>query len=218
MPVSERTAERNAMVEQQLRRRGIRDQRVLHAMAAVPRHAFVREADQEHAYEDRPLPIGHGQTISQPYMVAFMMEALELRGGERVLEVGAGSGYQAAVLAQLAAHVDTVEREPELAGAAQARLRELGLDKVVRVIVGDGSLGYPEGAPYNAIVVAAAAPSVPPAYMEQLAEGGRLVIPVGGLDYQEVRQIRKVAGQAVTRTLGHCRFVPLTGARGWRLD
>ncbi len=212
-------AERRAtMVEEQLRRRGIRDARVLQAMCDTPRHEFVSPEQIEQAYADRALAIGQGQTISQPYMVALMLQALELRGHEKVLEVGTGSGYQAAVLALLAARVITMESNPILVTAARQRLKQFGLEGTLTVIEGDGSLGYSPEAPYDGIVVAAAAPEVPDAYLEQLVEGGRLVIPLGALEEQELRLIRKVQGQPVGRTLGYCRFVPLTGSRGWRLD
>ena len=218
-PVAEWAAvERRAMVEMQLRRRGIRDERVLEAMGEVPRHEFVAAADVEHAYEDHPLPIGHGQTISQPYIVALMLEALELKGYERVLEIGTGSGYQAAILARLAARVYTMELDPELAETARDRLAKMGLAGSMEVIVGDGSLGYPQAAPFDALIVAAAAPQLPECYVDQLGEGGRLVIPVGTLDQQDLHQFRKVGGRVVSRSLGHRRFVPLTGARGWRLE
>ncbi|MBI3934314.1 MAG: protein-L-isoaspartate(D-aspartate) O-methyltransferase [Acidobacteria bacterium] len=206
------------MVEMQLRRRGIRDERVLEAMGEVPRHEFVAPADREHAYEDHPLPIGHGQTVSQPYMVAVMLEASELKGYERVLEVGTGSGYQAALLTRLAAHVYTMERDAELAQEAQERLQAMGLSGAVEVIQGDGSLGLPILAPYDAIIVAAAAPNIPASFLDQLAEGGRLVIPVGTLEQQELRQVRKIGDRTVSRLLGYCRFVPLTGSRGWQPD
>ena len=210
-------SQRQAMVEQQLRRRGIRNPRLLSVMAAVPRHEFVSSSAWEQAYEDHPIPIGYGQTISQPYMVALMVDALELQGTEKVLEVGTGSGYQAAVLAGVARHVYTIERDPVLAEEARARLAQMGLSGSVEVITGDGSVGFREAAPYDGIIVAAAAPSVPPALFDQLTEGGRLVIPVGELDNQELRQIRKVAGQPVAQMLGYCRFVPLTGSSGWQV-
>ena len=208
---------RRVMVEQQLRRRGIHDGRVLEAMGQVARHEFVLPEQMEEAYEDFPLPIGQGQTISQPYMVAAMVEALKLKGIERVLEVGTGSGYQAAVLVRLAARVYTIECDPILFRSASERLARMGLLDSIVVLEGDGSLGYPPAAPYDGILVAAAAPNVPDCYLEQLAEGGRLVIPVGALDCQELRQICKFRGQPVSRMLGYCRFVPLTGSRGWRL-
>jgi protein-L-isoaspartate(D-aspartate) O-methyltransferase len=187
-------------------------------MRDTPRHEFVSPDQIEQAYVDRPLSIGQGQTISQPYMVALMMQALELHGHEKVLEVGTGSGYQTAVLASLAARVITMESNPVLAASARQRLKRLGLEAKVTVIEGDGSLGYGPEAPYAGIVVAAAAPNIPDVYLEQLVEGGRLVIPVGELGEQELRLIRKVQGEPVGRTLGYCRFVPLTGSCGWRLD
>ena len=207
--------QRRAMVETQLRRRGIRDERVLKAMGEVPRHEFVPPELLRESYEDHPLPIGGGQTISQPYIVAQMVEALALQGGERVLEVGTGSGYQAAVLARLAARVYTVECEPSLARTARERLNRLGFGDTVEVIEGDGSAGYAPGAPYDGMLVAAAAPDVPMQLIEQLAEGGRLVIPVGERDSQELRLIRKLDGTPVVTKLGYCRFVPLLGAHGW---
>jgi len=206
------------MVEDQLRRRGVRDERVLEAMSLVPRHEFVPAALIAEAYEDNALPIGQGQTISQPYMVAAMTGALELKGTERVLEVGTGSGYQAAVLARLAAHVFTMESEPQLFRSAQERLTRLGLANTITVLFGDGSLGYPPAAPFDGIIVAAAAPKVPSCYLEQLVEGGRLVIPVGSRETQELQRIRKVRGMAQSQVLGYCRFVPLTGTQGWRTD
>ncbi|MGH9782863.1 MAG: protein-L-isoaspartate(D-aspartate) O-methyltransferase [Terriglobia bacterium] len=206
---------RRAMVERQLRRRGIRDERVLEAMGELPRHEFVPPELFSQAYEDHPLPIGGGQTISQPYMVAAMLEALELEGTERVLEVGTGSAYEAALLARLAAHVYTIECDAALARSAKERLDRMGLGVVVEVIEGDGSLGYPPAAPYDGILVAAAAPEIPPCLLEQLVEGGRLAIPVGDRDCQELRQIRKRQASPVVRHLGYCRFVPLLGAHGW---
>lgn len=208
------------MVSRQLRGRGIRDQRVLQAMLEVPRHEFVAPEFRHQAYDDRPLPIGAGQTISQPYMVAIMTESLGLRGHEKVLEIGTGSGYQAAVLARLAACVYTIERERELVDTARGilgRLAEAGLLELSRLelIEGDGTEGYAAAAPYDGILVAAAAPSVPRALEEQLAEGGRLVIPVGNLDYQQLRLIRRVSGQLTASVVNECRFVPLVGRHGW---
>ncbi|MBI4460399.1 MAG: protein-L-isoaspartate(D-aspartate) O-methyltransferase [Acidobacteria bacterium] len=203
------------MVERQLRARGIRDERVLEAMSRIPRHEFVPHEQWEEAYEDHPLPIDHGQTVSQPYIVASMVEALELKGTERVLEVGTGSGYQAAILALLAARVYTIEYDAALARVAEERLARLGVADSVVVICGDGSLGYPPAAPFDGIIVAAAAAQVPENYLNQLADGGRLVIPVGSLDTQELRQIRKLGDQTLSRSLGYCRFVPLKGERGW---
>ena len=206
------------MVEKQLRRRGIRDARVLAAMRTVPRHEFIPGEPGGEAYADEPVLIGAGQTISQPYMVAAMAEALELAGSERVLEVGAGSGYHAAVLAELAAEVFTIEREPPLVELARQNLARLGYRRVT-VIEGDGSLGYPAAAPYQAISVAAGAPEVPARLLEQLDENnGRLVIPVGTLDDQELRLIRKLGGEIHTRVVNFCRFVPLRGAQAWRIS
>jgi protein-L-isoaspartate(D-aspartate) O-methyltransferase len=207
---------RHLMVEHQLERRGIRDPLVLEAMRSVPREAFVPPDLADEAYADGPLPIGEGQTISQPYIVALMVEALELRRGERVLEIGAGSGYAAAVLAEIAAEVYTVERHAPLAREARERLRALGYENV-QLRVGDGSRGWPEHAPYDAIVVAAGAPEVPEALKEQLAVGGRLVIPVGqGRTLQELLRLRRLSETEYQREeLGGVRFVPLVGEQGW---
>jgi len=207
---------RNLMVEHQLERRGIRDPLVLEAMRSVPREAFVPPELAEEAYADGPLPIGEGQTISQPYIVALMVEALELSGGERVLEIGAGSGYAAAVLAEIATEVYTVERHAPLAEEAEARLRRLGYGNV-QIRVGDGSRGWPEHGPFEAIVVAAGAPEVPEPLKEQLAVGGRLVIPVGrGRTLQDLLRLRRVSEtEYVREALGGVRFVPLVGEEGW---
>ncbi|MCL6480437.1 MAG: protein-L-isoaspartate(D-aspartate) O-methyltransferase [Firmicutes bacterium] len=213
-PPADYAALRQAMVEEQLVARGISDPRVLDAMRTVPRDAFVPEEIRPLAYTDQPLPVGEGQTISQPYMVAVMTEALELTGGERVLEVGTGSGYQAAVLARLAREVFTIEQREVLARAAIERLVRLGLSNV-HVRIGDGTLGWPEQAPFDAIVVTAAAPRIPPPLLEQLAEGGRLVIPVGDEHQQELWQVRKHGTQISTRVVNYCRFVPLRGQYGW---
>lgn len=196
------------MVDEQLIRRGIHNPRVLDAMAHVERAKFVPEILQCAAYADRALPILCHQTISQPYIVALMSEALELSGSERVLEIGTGSGYQTAVLAQLAAWVVTIERHAELSQLAAQRLHDQGYRKVT-FVVGDGTQGWPEMAPYDRIVVTAAGPEVPPALFEQLAEGGILVAPIGPAESQELEQVRKVGGQPVVRNLGGCRFVPL---------
>lgn len=206
--------QRRAMVESQLRGRGIKDSRVLEAMQAVPRHLFVPPAVAAAAYADEPLAIGEGQTISQPYIVAAMTEALELTGSERVLEVGAGSGYQAAILSPLAREVIAVEARPMLARTARERLSQLGYSNV-RVEIGDGTLGWPPGAPYDGILVAAAAPMVPPPLIEQLADGGRLVIPLGSAEHQELFRVRKQAGRIVQQALFACRFVPLVGRHAW---
>jgi protein-L-isoaspartate(D-aspartate) O-methyltransferase len=202
------------MVEQQLRGRDVADERVLAAMEKVPRELFVPERLQGRAYDDAALPIGAGQTISQPYMVAKICEALELRGNEHVLDVGTGSGYQAAVLAELAAEVDTIERIPGLAERARASLEAAGADNV-RVHVGDGSRGLPEHAPFDAIAVAAAAPELPPTLYEQLEPRGRIVVPVGTRGIQRLEVIvRSPEGPAVLRTVP-CRFVPLVGEEGF---
>jgi protein-L-isoaspartate(D-aspartate) O-methyltransferase len=207
-------SERCAMIEWQLRRRGIRDERVLQAMFEVPRHEFVPLLYQEAAYDDRPIVIGDGQTISQPYMVAAMTEATEVKPGDRVLEIGTGSGYQAAILAHLGAEVITMERIPRLAEAARKRLCRLGYPGV-QVIAEDGSEGYPAGAPYAAIVVTAAAPAVPQVLVGQLAEGGRLVIPVGTLQLQTLQVIHKHGDKLSVRELDPCQFVPLVGRQAW---
>ena len=202
------------MVEVQLRGRDIVDERVLRAMEQVPRELFVPEGERRLAYSDAALPIGGGQTISQPYMVARICEALALRGDERVLDVGTGSGYQAAVLAELAGEVFTIERLPELAESARARLAAAGYERV-RVHVGDGTLGLPEHAPYDAIAVAAAAPGFPPTLYEQLRARGRLVVPVGSAHGQRLEvAIRSPEGPAVVHSVP-CKFVPLVGAEGF---
>ncbi|HHL38885.1 MAG TPA: protein-L-isoaspartate(D-aspartate) O-methyltransferase [Deltaproteobacteria bacterium] len=203
------------MVETQLVSRGIGQPRVLDAMRTVPRHLFVDDALADSAYGDYPLPIGEGQTISQPFMVAFMTEALELTGPEKVLEVGTGSGYQTAVLSMLADRVFSIERKPRLAQRARRILDELQCTNVV-IRIGDGTLGLPEEAPFDAIIVTAASPSIPPAYTEQLAEGGRLVIPVGEEFVQTLMRIRKENGRLVEEDLGACRFVKLIGRYGWK--
>lgn len=207
-------AERHDMVETQLRRRGIRDVKALEAMMAVPRHEFVPLEYASAAYDDRPLPIGEAETISQPYMVAAMTVAAGVEPGDRALEVGTGSGYQAAILAYLGAQVYSVERNAQLAEAARLRLARLGYPTVT-VIYGDGSEGYPPAAPYQIIVVTAAAPKVPPALLDQLADGGRLVIPVGSLFRQDLLLIFKHGMQTSTRMLDPCMFVPLIGKQAW---
>jgi len=210
-----RREEREQMVGRQLRGRKIRSERVLQAMLRVPRHEFVAEEFCARAYDDAPLPIGEGQTISQPYMVASMSEALELTGSERVLEVGTGSGYQAAVLGRLAREVFTIESRAGLALAARERLARLGGYDNVHVHAGDGTLGLPELAPFDAILVAAAAPEILPPLVAQLAEGGRIVVPVGGSNQQQLMCGRKIGGELQSTALYHCRFVPLVGEYGW---
>jgi protein-L-isoaspartate(D-aspartate) O-methyltransferase len=203
------------MVEHQLRARGIGDERVLAAMARVPRELFVSSELRAHAYADDALPIGHDQTISQPYMVARICAELALHGNEKVLDVGTGSGYQAAVLAELADEVHSIERIPELADRARAALEAAGYADRVHVHVGDGTKGLPEHAPFAAIAVAAAAPELPATLYEQLEPRGRLVVPIGGRGQQMLEVIvRTLEGPAVLRTVP-CRFVPLLGAEGF---
>src|SRR5580692_693054 len=208
-------AERRAMIETQIRKRGVSSPRVLEALASVPRHKFVPEKFREFAYADKPLPIGEGQTISQPYMVAAMTDALELAGPERVLEIGTGSGYQAAVLSLLAREVFSVENHTTLALAAQERLTALGYANV-HVHNGDGSAGLTDAAPYDAILVTAGAPEIPQALASQLREGGRIVIPVGDTENQKLMQGMLEYGKLKSRALFDCRFVPLVGRYGWR--
>ena len=202
------------MIEEQLRGRGIGDERVLAAMAKVPRERFIGSEDATKAYGDYPLPIGAGQTISQPYIVAAMVEALDPRPEDRVLEVGTGTGYQAAILAELAAEVWTIERHVELADKARQILSELGYVNV-HVVHGDGSIGLPQQAPFDRILVAAAAPGIPDSLIQQLANGGRLVMPVGSRLEQQVQVVRKTGGEIVVNAHDPCRFVPLVGAEGW---
>jgi protein-L-isoaspartate(D-aspartate) O-methyltransferase len=199
------------MVEVQLRRRGVRDERVLAAMNRIPREEFVPAESRVQAYIDGPIHVGHGQTISQPYMTALMAELLCLSGTETVLEVGAGCGYAAAVLGQLAAHVVTMELIPALAHVARENLRRTGCDGNVTVVEGDGCLGYPPLAPYRAISVAAAAPEIPEALLAQLDDPGRLVIPVDVVEDQELQVVSKSAGRIDYRVATLCRFVPLRG-------
>jgi protein-L-isoaspartate(D-aspartate) O-methyltransferase len=203
------------MVEEQLAYRGIRDPRVLAVMGRVPRHEFMPEALRTQAYGDHAMPIGEGQTISQPYMVALMTELLALKGDERVLEIGTGSGYQAAILAELCQKVFTVERVKTLADKARATLDRLGYTNVAMKVF-DGTYGWKEMAPFDAIIVTAAAPKVPDALLEQLKEGGRLVIPVGERYSQVLLRVAKSASGVTTTTSVPCMFVPLIGNHGWK--
>jgi protein-L-isoaspartate(D-aspartate) O-methyltransferase len=213
-PEDELTRARRAMVDDQLRARDIVDERVMQAMERVPRELFVPERDRDRAYDDSALPIGDGQTISQPYMVARICEALRLEGDEKVLDVGSGSGYQAAVLAELAAEVFTIERIPELAAKARENLVAAGYDRV-EVRVGDGTLGLPDEAPFGGIAVAAAAPEFPQTLYEQLKPRGRLVVPVGGPRGQRLEvAVRSPEGPAMIHSVP-CRFVPLVGEEGY---
>lgn len=202
------------MVDRQIKARGVSDPLVLAAMRKVPRHLFVPEDYTDAAYDDRPLPIGQGQTISQPYMVAIMTETLKLRGGEKVLEIGTGSGYQSAILAEIANHVVTIERKEGLQKEAARLLRELGYVNV-ESLVGDGSKGHAPGAPYDGIIVTAGAPQVPSSLLDQLAEGGRLVIPVGNAFHQTLTRVTRTEGGTETESLEGCVFVPLIGEYGW---
>lgn len=208
-------ADRLEMIETQIRKRGVSAPRVLEAMAAVPRHEFVPDRFRSDAYADKPLPIAEGQTISQPFMVAAMSAALELTGNESILEIGTGSGYQAAVLALLAREVISVESRTPLALAAQERLMNLGYTNV-HVHNGDGSAGFVDAAPYDAILVTAGAPEIPQILAGQLREGGRLVIPVGDTENQMLMQGKLENGKLKSRSLFNCRFVPLVGRYGWR--
>ena len=206
--------EREHMVKSQLARRGIKDQRVLEAMRQVPRHLFIPEATRNLAYCDGPLPIGHGQTISQPYIVALMTEILALEGQERVLEVGTGSGYQAAILSRLASQVYSVERHAALAQQAEKLFAQLGYDNIV-VRVGNGTLGWPEHSPYEAIIITAAAPDVPQPLTDQLADGGRLVAPVGSQWSQVLVKVRRQGDLLIRERRTAVAFVPLVGKYGW---
>ncbi len=208
-------SQREGMVNEQLRARGIRDENVLAAMTRVPRHEFVSAEYRDQAYEDHPLPIGEGQTLSQPYIVAIMLEVAALAPSDAVLEIGTGSGYVTALLCELTHQVYSVERIASLARDAEATLARLGYVNV-SVWTGDGSQGLPERAPFDAIVVSAAAPRVPEALFAQLREGGRMVIPVGPAHAQELQLVRKVESQAVITDLEGCRFVPLIGGQGYR--
>jgi protein-L-isoaspartate(D-aspartate) O-methyltransferase len=209
--------EREAMVHLQIEQRGIRDQRLLEVMRRIPRHLFTPQQFWDKAYQDGPLPIGLGQTISQPYIVAAMTTMIGLQGDENVLEIGTGSGYQAAVLSRLAHTVHTVERHPELAQRAREVLQALGYNNVI-VHTGDGSLGWLPGAPYQAILVTAAAPSIPRPLIEQMDEGGSLVIPVGGQQGQDLERWRKTGSSIHRESFFPVAFVPLRGQFGWQDD
>jgi protein-L-isoaspartate(D-aspartate) O-methyltransferase len=207
---------REEMIERHLRARGIHDERVLAAVRTIPREEFVPQEWRDLAYSDEPIPIGHGQTISQPYMAVVMAQSLGLNGREIVLDVGSGSGYHAALLAALADRVVSIERIPELAELARRNLEKAGFAEKVLLICGDGSKGYPEMAPYDAISVAAAAPDVPAALLDQLNDPGRLAIPVGSYEDQELRIIEKNGGRLSSRLVTLCRFVPLLCEQGWK--
>ena len=204
---------RRKMVETQLIPRGIKDKKVIEAFLIVPREKFVSENLKEFAYDDTPLPIGEGQTISQPYMVALMTELLQLKGGEKVLEIGTGSGYQAAILSEIGCDVYSVERIPSLATRAGKILQQLGY--IVKIKIGDGTLGWEEYAPYDGIIVTAAGPRTPQSLLTQLKEGGRIVMPVGDMYLQELIRITKVKGKFIKENFGGCQFVPLKGKEGW---
>ena len=212
-PMPNFKANADRMVDRQLRKRGMRDEAVLAAMLSVPRHEFVDETLIGSAYDDRALPTAHGQTISQPYIVGKMTEMLQVGFSQRVLEVGTGSGYQAAILAQLGAQVMSIEFQPELAQNAQSRLKRLGYQ--VDVLVGDGTLGWPERAPFNRIIVTAAAPNLPPSLTEQLSDGGRIVIPLGTQTLQHLTLLVRSGGVWSQEQHTACRFVPLVGKHGW---
>jgi len=205
---------RELMVQRQIISSGVKDKRVIEAMRKVPRHMFVNDAYKESAYGDHPLPIGDDQTISQPYMVASMTECLGLKGDEKVLEIGAGSGYQAAILAELAKEVFTIERMEKLALNAEKVLQELGYQNI-KVKIGDGTMGWEEFAPYDGIIVTAGAPGVPEPLFQQLKENGRLVIPIGDKLVQTLTIVRKVKGKPEEKRLFGCMFVPLVGKYGW---
>jgi protein-L-isoaspartate(D-aspartate) O-methyltransferase len=209
--------QRLKMVESQIRARGIRDPRVLKAMETVPRHLFVNEALRDQAYNDNPLPIDGGQTISQPYIVALMTEAMELKGTEKVLEIGTGSGYQTAVLAELAEHVFSIDRIASLASGARRLIESLNYFNVA-IRVGDGTYGWREEAPFDAVIVTAGAPNIPKTLLEQLAIGGRLVIPAGGRHSQVLIKLTRLSenlNDVKKEDLGGCRFVDLIGEYGW---
>ncbi len=214
LPLDPYVSLRLNMVDHQLRRRSIKDTQVLRAMSQVPRHRFVPVESRDQAYEDYPLPIGEGQTLSQPYIVASMLSSLAIAPSSTVLEIGTGSGYQTALLAEMAQQVYSVERLPSLAQSAELILNDLGYNNV-KIVVADGSEGLPQFAPYDATIVSAAAPRIPPALLEQLGEGGRMIIPVGPSQAQELKLVQKREGRIEIQTLEACRFVPLIGTQGY---
>ncbi len=215
MQEDSRKEERLRMVRDQVEARGVEDRRVLDAMREIPRHLFIPDEFGAAAYHDRPLPIGSGQTISQPYIVGLMTSLLELKQNDKVLEIGAGSGYQAAILSKLARSVITVERLPEIASKAKGMMQRLGISNV-NVVVGDGTLGYAPDAPYDGIIITAASPDIPPPLIDQLADKGRLVAPVGSRDLQQLVRIRKQGDRISRETFGGVVFVPLLGCHGWQ--
>jgi protein-L-isoaspartate(D-aspartate) O-methyltransferase len=214
MDTYSRADERSRMVEYQIRSRGISNPRVLKAMREIPRHLFIPAPYDRSAYEDSPLPIGNGQTIAQPYIVALMTDLLDPKPEGQVLEIGAGSGYQAAILSKLVRHVITIERIPMVADLAKENLAKLGL-KNISIVVGDGTEGYPEHAPYDGIVITAATPEIPRPLIDQLAVGGILVAPVGGREIQELITLTRHKNEVVRSSHGGVRFVPLIGEHGW---
>jgi protein-L-isoaspartate(D-aspartate) O-methyltransferase len=214
MNTNSRADERFRMVERQIIARGITNPRILTAMRQIPRHFFIPPPYDRTAYDDNPLPIGNGQTISQPYIVALMTDLLNPGPDDRVLELGTGSGYQTAILAALAKHVVTIERIPAVADLARSNLSRSGITNI-DLIVGDGTTGYPPSAPFNAILITAAAPQIPQPLIDQLAEGGRLVVPVGGQDLQELVRITRTGNRTMESRYGGVRFVPLIGRYGW---
>ncbi|NLG12016.1 MAG: protein-L-isoaspartate(D-aspartate) O-methyltransferase [Elusimicrobia bacterium] len=204
---------RQDMVKTQIIARGIRDKNIIAAFLKVPRERFVAERSMDYAYEDNPVAICEGQTISQPYIVAYMTEALDLKGGEKVLEIGTGSGYQSAILAEMGCEVYSVERIPALAALSEKTLKELGYK--VRIKIADGTLGWDEFAPYDRIMVTAAGPKIPPSLCAQLKEGGLLIMPVGDKHFQKLIVARKIGGRIKKKDFGGCRFVLLRGVEGW---
>lgn len=209
-----RADERIAMVERQIAARGIHDQQVLAAMREIPRHLFIPPPYDQAAYKDNPLPIGNGQTISQPYIVAMMTELLHPKATDNILEIGTGSGYQAAILSRLVRKLTTIERISTVADLARRNLISVGIDNVM-VVEGDGTLGYPDNAPYNGIIITASTPEIPRPLIGQLAEGGILVAPVGGHDVQDLITLHKTGGSCLQESHGGVRFVPLIGKHGW---